>query len=209
MIEKSHIIEKTGLLFKASGIRTNTMDDIASAVGISKKTLYQFVKDKNELITVVIEQEYTKIKTSIEIIVQTSENCIEELLRLNALINRLLTSINPVAIVELKKLYQSIYLEWKQKFQHLFAKTIRNNIQKGKATGIYRADLNEEVITKIHTDKIDQIHDSNTFLSNEVNKPLVIKEMLTYYIRGLISKQGEIVLNKQLEQFNEYIYEEI
>ena len=50
MIEKNHIIEKSAQLFKASGIRTNTMDDIAGAVGISKKTLYQHITDKNEII---------------------------------------------------------------------------------------------------------------------------------------------------------------
>ncbi|MDA3893277.1 MAG: TetR/AcrR family transcriptional regulator [Salinivirgaceae bacterium] len=207
MIERKHIIEKSAQLFRSSGIRTNTMDDIACAVGISKKTLYQHVADKNELITEVIASEFVVIKSSIDHILLSSANSIEALLRFNAFIVRFLNTINPVAITDLHKLYQAIHNEWKDKFQKLFSDAIKNSIVNGKKSGIFRDDINEELITQLHTEKIDQFHETDGYKNSYAERVEVIKEMATYYIRGLVTKQGETILNKHLTDFNKYLKE--
>jgi AcrR family transcriptional regulator len=58
--------DKIGQLFKKYGIKSITMDDIARELGMSKKTLYQLVSEKNELVDIVLTSEfhYFKEKTS-------------------------------------------------------------------------------------------------------------------------------------------------
>src|ERR1700733_4118922 len=54
---KERILIKAADLFCRYGIRTITMDEIASQLGISKKTIYQFFTDKDDMVSAVIEQE--------------------------------------------------------------------------------------------------------------------------------------------------------
>lgn len=205
MIEKQYIIEKSAQLFKSSGIRTNTMDDIANAVGISKKTLYQNIADKNELIEEVIMLEFSNTKLLTENISKISSNSIEELLRLNALIVNFMNGINPVAVADMHKLYEPIHSKWKNIFRQHFYNIIINSIKNGKKSGIFRDDINEKLITQLHTDKIDQLHEGNSAINSASERAEVIKEMVTYYIRGLVTKQGDIILNKHIKDFNKYL----
>ena len=48
------IFSKAEELFMQYGIKSITMDDVAKALGMSKKTLYQYVKDKNDLVNQTI-----------------------------------------------------------------------------------------------------------------------------------------------------------
>lgn len=205
MIDKNHIIEKASQLFMASGIRTNTMDDIAQGVGISKKTLYQWVANKKELITAVIDHEYSSVKENIEKIALQSENSIDELLLINGIIIKLLKRINPISITDLRKLYHPLYEESKYKFHELFSNAVNKCIKNGKDSKIFRADTNVELITKIHTEKIDQLLEAFGFWGSPSGSIETIKELVSYYIRGLVTEQGEIILKKHILEFNKYL----
>ncbi|MBF4985337.1 helix-turn-helix transcriptional regulator, partial [Nonlabens mediterrranea] len=50
---KSEILEKSMEMFLDLGFKSVTMDDISSEMGMSKKTLYSYFKNKEELITEV------------------------------------------------------------------------------------------------------------------------------------------------------------
>ncbi|MFA6403842.1 MAG: TetR/AcrR family transcriptional regulator, partial [Salinivirgaceae bacterium] len=62
MITKQQIIETSANLMKCFGLKSISMDDVSSKAGISKKTLYQVVSNKKELIQVVIQNQYQKTK---------------------------------------------------------------------------------------------------------------------------------------------------
>ena len=47
---REKIIETANTQFQTHGIKEVKMDDIAAALGISKRTLYQLFKDKEELL---------------------------------------------------------------------------------------------------------------------------------------------------------------
>ncbi|MBI9067656.1 MAG: TetR/AcrR family transcriptional regulator [Salinivirgaceae bacterium] len=207
MINKRDIIEKSAKLFKIFGIKSNTMDDIAREIGISKKTLYQHVADKKELIQLVIDDEQQKNESQILSIKENSENEIEELIRINVLIIKFLQNINPAGINDLRKHFKQVYEKAKASYQELFSIAIKENLKMGKNNKIYRPDLNEELITQIHISRIDKIHDANDLWGVNASTPELIKEMTNYYIRGLITTQGEILLNKYIVEFNKYLNE--
>ncbi|NTW32950.1 MAG: TetR/AcrR family transcriptional regulator, partial [Bacteroidetes bacterium] len=48
------IIKKVLELYMKFGIKSVSMDDAARELGISKKTLYQYFKDKDELVKKVV-----------------------------------------------------------------------------------------------------------------------------------------------------------
>jgi AcrR family transcriptional regulator len=190
---------------KCFGLKSISMDDVSSKVGISKKTLYQFVSDKNELIWGVIQSQYQKTKAELDALSTESTNRVEELIRINVLITRFLQEISPVAIYDLNKYYPELYTQSSDDFRNLFSGSILSNIKAGKLDGIYRKDINEEVITRLHVERIGQLQEAKAFWGTEASAPHVIKEMTTYYIRGLITEKGEQLLNKHILDFTNYL----
>jgi AcrR family transcriptional regulator len=190
---------------KCFGLKSISMDDVSSKAGISKKTLYQVVSNKKELIQVVIQNQYQKTKTNLEMVSSQSSDRVEELIRINVLISSFLQEICPVAIYDLHKYYPEIYAQWAEEFKNLFSGSITSNIKAGKLDVIYRNDINVEVITQLHVDRIGQLQEAKAFWGAEAASHEVIREMTTYYIRGLITEKGEQLLNKHILEFTNYL----
>jgi AcrR family transcriptional regulator len=205
MIEKEKIIDTAKTLFKRYGIRANTMDDIAKKAGISKKTLYQNISDKTELVNAVNNFEYQNIEKALADIKIKSQDGVEELILVNALIINFLKEINPVVINDLKKLYPELYNNTREQFRDLFFNFIIKTIQEGKQEGIFRKDIDEHLITELHTDKIDKMQELSNFWGVSSSALKVIREMITYYLRGLVTSKGELLLDKHLATFDNYI----
>ena len=55
--ELKNIMLKVRDLYRKYGIKSITMDDVARELGISKKTLYHFVTDKDDLVGKFIDNE--------------------------------------------------------------------------------------------------------------------------------------------------------
>jgi len=76
---KELILEKTRELFLTIGFKSVTMDQIANAMGISKKTIYNFFENKTELVKAVTSYMFNSITKGITEIKKTSDNPISEI----------------------------------------------------------------------------------------------------------------------------------
>ena len=192
---------------RSFGIKSISMDDISSSLGISKRTLYQVVTDKNQLIVQILESEYFKAKNNLTNISEQSNNPVEELIRINLFMVKFIQAMNPVAVYDLTKYYAELYEHWRLEFRDLFMAMILANIKNGKLEGLYRKDINEEVIAQLHAERIEKLKEENMFWGAEAKSAETIKEMTTYYLRGLITDKGEPLLNKYLQEFSNYLNE--
>jgi len=199
------ILEKTAHLFKVYGIKGNTMDDIANAAGISKKTLYQYYENKEQLIEQVLDYQYEIFNQKIQVTNQSKIDAIDQLIRFNVILLELLKSINPASTNDLKKSYHPIYIQTKNRFTLLFHEAITKNIEEGKESGIYRDDINNEIITNLHTNRIEQYLETNILWNNDQNFPEIFKEIIAYYLYGLVNNKGQELLTIHLTQFSKYL----
>ncbi|WP_244183272.1 TetR/AcrR family transcriptional regulator [Polaribacter sejongensis] len=76
---ENRIINKSAEMFLKHGFKSVTMDDIALEMGISKKTIYKYFKNKKELIKIVITQLIEKISYGIDFIFEMNLNPIDKL----------------------------------------------------------------------------------------------------------------------------------
>ena len=75
-----HILEQVRRLYYRYGIKSVTMDDVAKHLNISKKTLYQYFADKEDLVRNIVELEYNNRKKCFQEIIKRKDlNAIEEL----------------------------------------------------------------------------------------------------------------------------------
>ena len=100
---KDRIIQKATDLFMRYGIRSITMDEIASQLGISKKTIYQFFTDKDQMVEAVVELEVSENELKCEHCQVVAENAVQEIFIIMEMSEELLSAMNPLIMYDLEK----------------------------------------------------------------------------------------------------------
>src|SRR4051812_44322398 len=138
---KERILTKAADLFMRYGIRSITMDEIATQLGISKKTIYQFFTDKDEMVSAVIDQEINKNENECIQFRQDAENAVHQLFLALESLEEMLKYTNPLMLYDLEKHHPRTYRKIKDyKYQFLY-RTILENLEWGINEKIYRDDI--------------------------------------------------------------------
>ena len=130
------IIEKSTELFGEYGVRNLNMDEISKGIGISKKTLYQFVCSKEDLLEKIFHYEEEKWQQLPSKIKEDELNAIDVLLQTSLLIYEELRRINPKVDFELKKYYKPVFNKFLSRRLDSIFFYISNNLKKGMGEGL-------------------------------------------------------------------------
>lgn len=195
---KQHIIQHVGEMFLKAGIRTITMDDIATEFGISKKTLYQYFSDKETLVSQVIEH-FLQNK---EMMFKASDegNAIDYVLEIREKVAFILRVYNNNIELELKKLYPKLYKKVHQeKRNRIYTNTVEN-MQRGIKEGLYRDDVQIEFVAKLQVGRMLYTlnPEYNIFMEQEVNSLSFFDSMLNYHMHAICTPKGLSYFKKRL-----------
>lgn len=196
--KEEKIIQKSLELFSTYGIRSVSMDDISMNLGMSKKTLYLYVKDKQELVGKVVNCNFKANEKKISALLNPAFNAIEEVLALVRFFTELHQSHSPNMIFDLQKFYPEVYQIFRKKRKEKLMLFYENNFKKGIKEGLYRQNMDVNVVKKIIVHLSETIIESDTFTIEEVSSPQFILEMYSYHLHGIISEKGHEFLNKEL-----------
>jgi TetR/AcrR family transcriptional regulator, cholesterol catabolism regulator len=197
---KLRILRSCKELFFKFGVRSVTMDDIASALGMSKKTIYQYYPNKDSIVEAMVHEHLCDSEAEMKEILATAKDPIDALLtsmRMNA---QQFEMMNPALIPELKKYFHDTW-------QHLHAfecnqwiGLLVNLIEEGKAQGIFREDVNAELLALMHTEAFDTVIFSDNPLLTKYSyaERLAIHEMALIYC--LVNDKGRELLEHYQRQ---------
>jgi len=200
--ELENILQKVAELYQKFGIKSVTMDDVARELGISKKTLYQHVENKYDLVSKVLEFTLQDRDCTIQKIIDKKLNAVEELLEVGIHIVKTIKEYNPSTEYDLKKYYPELYknlYDYRTKKMH---NSILMNIQNGKKEGLFREDMDDEIIAKIQMSRFSNMKSDEFFNPDQVLQPKNILELFIYHIRGIANKKGLEVLEQTLDKIN-------
>jgi AcrR family transcriptional regulator len=196
--ELDNILKKVSQLYRKFGIRSVTMDDVSRELGISKKTLYQYVRDKDELVHKVIEMEVAAHESKMTINCTFEQNAIEQLLEIARCISIMLKDYSPSSEYDLKKYYPDLYLKMRDlRRSHAF-RFIDDNLKKGIAEGLYRNDVDPDIIAKLSVALIDSLVDGEIITIEEFLERKFFLEFLIYHMRGIANAKGLAFIESQL-----------
>jgi AcrR family transcriptional regulator len=196
------IVSDSIKVFMTYGIKSITMDDIAKHLGMSKKTLYQHVVDKNDLVQRCVDFDCTSDQTQLELIVSQKLNAIEEYIAISKYIVNQIKSVHPSIFYDLEKYYPEAWKKMHMTRQDFAGEVISNNIRKGIEEGYFRDDLNVEIMTRLWVARMNVIFDPRLFPMQEFDLAEVYEQMFVHQIRGLASKKGIKYLDKHFKSNN-------
>jgi hypothetical protein len=196
---KDKIITKATELFLKLGFKSVTMDDIASEMCISKKTIYKFFCNKEILIAESTEMVHKTIHESIDIIAAKQYNAIKENFEIKKMFKEMFKSGESSPAYQLKKHYPEIYDKVMSREINECNTVFRQNIEKGIQQGLYRENLDIDIYVGFYYTLIFSIHGST---SSEKEAQKLELEALEYHTRAMATPSGITELEKQLQNPN-------
>jgi TetR/AcrR family transcriptional regulator, cholesterol catabolism regulator len=196
--ELKNILLKVRELYMKYGIKSITMDDVAKELGISKKTLYQYVTDKDDLVGKFVDNEIAMRQEEICNCFRSGLNAIEELFEISIYMNRLTRNQNPATEYDLKKYYPQHFQKTDKARREGIYEYILLNLKKGIKEGLYREEMNKEIIAKLYLSRAENSHLNELFTREEFTSLKIFIEILTYHVRGIATEKGIDVLERKI-----------
>jgi len=200
--KRQEIIEKVKDLYKTYGIKSVTMDDVAHKLAISKKTLYQFFQDKDELVSSVVECDFEQ-KNHETMLDSSNLNAIEEVFEYYKMQIKVIKDHKPSFVYDLRKYYPEIFAKVQQRMRERILNNTSANILKGKSEKIYRSDLDEEIIAQLNLMRIEGIMSGEFFNAGEGLTHRLFTEIYKYHMYAIVNDSGRKILEKHLADINE------
>ncbi len=192
-------------LFYAFGLKNLNMDEISSRLGISKKTLYTFVKNKEDLVEKVFMSEDSRMMQISEEIDKYPINAIEKLLKISELVHEELKRINPMIRFEMEKYYQHTYEAFTEKKRKFVYEGIKINMKQGIEEKLYRDTINIDLVATIYLNSFIDLHNSDICKILDINFIQLFEVLFENHIRAISTPTGLAFFESKKNEIIEYI----
>ena len=182
-------------LFFERGIKSVSIEDICTKIGISKKTFYKYFESKEALLLEIAEKYIETERAKIDEIKRKSENAIQELYEIYQMNTIELINLNSIFIEEIKKSYINV---WQLMFNHIEIECplfIADNLEKGQKKGLYKNDIDIPFIVHLYTKNQLMVIDYFAQNKNESLNQLLFK-FYNFFIQAICTETGIQEFNK-------------
>ena len=200
---KEEIVKRALNDFMQYGFKTFTIDDLASKMGISKKTLYEHFPSKNDLVEAVLDYALDMSCKNVEAFVQGDGSVIENVYRNQKKVKEIFNINSDRPIWELQKYYSKTYERMEIEFVKSDARFIDKLLEKGWKEGLFREDINVNFYKTFYSSVQRLRSVANTFPEREYPFWDTIYTLMEYFFRILVNEKGMKELERVLQLKNE------
>ena len=183
------------------GIRSVSMDDIATRIGISKKTIYQYFADKDELIDAIIED---KIRFNQDCCIQDksiAKNAVHEIFLAMQMMQEMFENMNPTILNDLQKFHPRAFAKFHHHKYNFLYNALKQNIERGIEEDLFRIDFDIDVIVKARLECMMLAFDQQVFPKNKFKLVDIETQLTEHYLFGLATQKGhKLILKYQQER---------
>lgn len=198
--KEKQIITRAAEIFSRYGIKSITMDELARQMGISKKTLYQYCTDKNDLVEKALDAIMAQNQCLMNNI-DKSLNAIEEMVEVYRYVNEMIRSHNPMLEFDLERYFPHLFKKLRETHRLHTNNMLLENLKKGKAEAYYRADIDINILAKLSLLRIEYFMHSDLITAEELHSNKFFTEVFKYHLFGIISKKGWQYIQKNHPEF--------
>ncbi|MEJ8597923.1 TetR/AcrR family transcriptional regulator [Riemerella anatipestifer] len=203
MEDRIIFLKKVSELFVQNGAKSLTMDDIAKAFSISKKTLYQNYKNKEVLLEEVLDFLLKQLLEQLKAEEEKSLNPIEKMLLREPKIEQISENNRTVFVRQLIKYYPEIYNMHIVNVYKGVYEILKHNVIKGREQGLYEKDFDIETYAKYFLELMFAFDSSPLFEEEQkVGRSNYCQGVVRFYLNAIVTPKGKEFLN-QLTYNNE------
>lgn len=192
---KDRIVQAAQELFTRNGIRGVSMDDIATQLAMSKKTLYKWFENKDQIVMATMHKYLAREQTGCEQSFLDGSNALEAMLNLINWHKEMLANIHPSVFHELQKYYPQAWGLFEEHKNTFILQKIIDNIRRGMAEGVYRPDLDVDVLARLHLTEIELMFNNAVFPPRQFSLQRINSAMAEHFLMGISTLKGHKLIN--------------
>lgn len=199
---KIRILDRATKLFFRYGVKSVTMDTIASDLGISKKTIYLHYPDKDTLVNEVVNSFIEKDTCQWKELNQKYPDVIEKMFKSFEIMKEMLVELNPALMFEIQKYHPASFQIFEQHKKDVMYSYLVSDLKSGISDGYFRPELSVEMIAKLRMAEVHLIFDPEFFENSTKSVYDMQLDALDYFMRGIMTEKGLKVYNSYLNKTN-------
>ena len=200
-ITKERILKKAVEMLFSQGIKATTMDHLAEALGMSKKTIYKYFAHKDDLVHEAIRYFSDTVYRKLDEIEAQNLNPYEDFFAVRQMINSLVEQVEMAPYRQMQKYYPDLVKQMEQNKRKRVFEFLERNFDKGIALGFYKKDLNRDFFKRIFYGCKFILHDEEIFPQDTVSSYINNALFLKLYLQSISTKKGKKELKKILKKF--------
>jgi TetR/AcrR family transcriptional regulator, cholesterol catabolism regulator len=200
MEPKERILIKAEELFMQYGIRSVSMDDIANSLGMSKKTLYQYFTDKDELVEGVVQTHISKAECDCTECARDATDAIDEIFIVMERVVEQFSNMNPMVLYDMEKFHFKSYQRFLQHKNKFLLESIQKNIEWGIKDELYRSDVNIDIMAKYRIESMMIPFNVGVFPPGKYNLATTSELIIENFTYGLATVKGHKLIQKYNDQ---------
>lgn len=193
---KHRILQASFELFSRFGIKSVTMDDIAKHLSMSKKTIYQFFRDKDEVVHTLLEQRLLLDCAEFEEISKKAPNVVEEVFSHMKKLHKMFLNANPNMYYDLRKHHPRTWQLVTNFRNDTGLGTVVRALEKGKSDGLVRPDVNSQILARLRMEEIELGFNPTIFPPDQHTIIDVQIAMVEHFLYGVCTLKGHKLINK-------------
>ena len=199
MDDQTKIIEQIeDKLFK-DGFYKTTMDDVASELGMSKKTIYKFFPSKDDLVMAIAKHFMNSMKNKIVPALNSDKNAIKKLSELISILAKASEKISPKRMDEIRKYFPSLWNEIDKFRTQMMFGNITKVIDQGKAEGLF-IDYPTSIIMNVLVASVRNIVNPDFILNNNFSIIEAARYAFKIIIGGIVTDKGKKIFNQTINK---------
>lgn len=194
-----NILEKADNLFHKFGIRSISMDEIARELGISKKTIYQFFKDKDDIVYKMTQRRIEIDKEEFSEAYNSSEDAIDELIKVSLCLRKNLNKVNPSLLFDIQKYHPRSWDLWIDYKNNFIKGYVLKSIERGKREGNFRGEIDAETLATFRIEQVQMSFDDRIFPHTKFDFTEVQMALFDHFVHGLLTIKGHEIYNNLIK----------
>lgn len=198
---KERLIARAAILFAENGCKAITMDDIASSLGMSKRTIYENFTDKAALLEACLHYFFDYQNLDIHNIIQSSDNIIEAIFKMLEKNSKMFFQMRLNFLNEVQKYYPHIYSNTVEVYKQQYLENTQKLLEKGIQDGIVRKDINPVIIAILINEVSIMVLYKDIFAEYGFDKKEAMHVCMSCITLGLLTEKGVQLLDKHIDEF--------
>ena len=199
MEDQNKIVELTEEKFFRDGFYKTTLDEIASELKMSKKTIYKFFPSKDELVMAIAKFFMNKMKSQILPALSTDKNAIEKLADLINILAKASEKISTKRMEEIKRHYPGLWIEIDRFRTEMMFGNITKVIDQGKKEGLF-IDYPTNIVMNVLVASVRNIVNPDFILNNNFSIIEAARYAFKIIIGGIVTEKGKKIFNQTINK---------
>ncbi|MEI2748871.1 MAG: TetR/AcrR family transcriptional regulator [Ferruginibacter sp.] len=202
----TRIRQQAHVLFMQYGLRSVSMDDIANSMGMSKKTIYQYFTDKDQLVDEVVSKEINQNQLICDCDRSRAENAIHEIFLAMDLVTQMFRAMNPSLLFDMQKYYPKAFGKFLEHKNNYLYNVIKTNLHTGIKEELYRPDLKIDVLSRFRVESIVLPFNPEFHTKVKSDMAEIQEELTLHFLFGLVTQKGyKLAIKYQQERIKKHL----